>query len=83
MTDFLTEIERWAALLPLASERRPARIKMTMATFVILHESVAHHPVGGDGQIGRFDAVPVTIDDDLIVPWICYDQYGEEMGRAS
>ena len=75
------DIEERAKLLGPIPERIPTKIKMTMETYTTIFREKTIEQINYTGP-SRFDAVYVTIDNNLEVPWIMYDQHGEEMGRA-
>lgn len=78
--DFFAQIERFAALLPPATERIPTLIKMTTACYLaILSVNRAVPPVD---LRPRFDGVRVITDDGIDGNWVAYDQHGEEMSRG-
>jgi hypothetical protein len=77
-------IERWAALLPPATESIPHRCKMTPETFAAILQHSRPKPADWRTEVSgpRFDAIPVDVDPDLDAPWIVYDQNGDEMMRG-
>lgn len=79
----LEDIEKWVSLLPPANTQIPRTLKVTMAFYYELQMSAHKQEYSfRSGIVSRYDSVQVVINEDQDVPWIMYDQNGEEMKRA-
>jgi hypothetical protein len=74
-------IERLSSSLP---KRIPRKIEMTTGFYNRIHRDVPLAELTAfSGVLGKLTAIPIFLKEDLEVPWIMYDQYNEEMARAS
>jgi hypothetical protein len=79
------DIENWRRLLGPFPKQIPIKLEVTIETYNGIRAIAEHktvEPIWMQPAIPGFDLVRVIIKDDLEVPWIIYDQHGEEMKRA-